>query len=75
MAFHDEFDAYLDLGRSISDPDARKDAYAHIQEIIDEEEICVPLLQPAIAVAYSSSLKGVDTTDDIYAHFVYDWSW
>ena len=75
MAFNDELDEYLDLGRSTSDPDARKEAYTHVQEIIDEEAICVPLLQPAIAVAYSSSLKGVDTTDDIYAHFVYDWSW
>ena len=75
MAFNEELDNYLDIGRSTSDPDARKEAYTKVQEIIDEEAICVPLLQPAIAVAYNAGLKGVDTNDDIYAHFVYDWSW
>lgn len=70
-----ELDKYLDLGRTTSDPDARKDAYTHVQEIIDENVICVPLLQPANAVAYSANLKGVDKENDIYCHFVYDWSW
>ena len=70
-----DIDKYLDLGRSTSDENERRDAYTHVQEVIDEEAICVPLLQPAIAVAYSADLKGVNTEDDIYCHYVYDWSW
>lgn len=75
MAFNEELDKLLDEGRSSSDPEARKAAYTRVQEIIDNEAICVPLLQPANAVAYNANLKGVDKEDDIYCHFVYDWSW
>ena len=75
MAFNDELDEYFDKGRSITDPAQRTEAYTQAQEVIDREAICVPLLQPANAVAYNAALKGVDTKDDIYCHFVYDWSW
>lgn len=75
MVANEELDKYLDLGRTVADAEGRLDAYTNVQRIIDEEAICVPLLQPANAVAYSANLKGVDTTNDIYCHFVYDWSW
>ena len=75
MAFNDELDKYFDEGRSLTDPAQRLEAYTRAQEVIDEEAICVPLLQPANAVAYNAALQGVDTKDDIYSHFVYDWSW
>lgn len=75
MAFNKELDRVLDEARVTSDPEARKELYTQVQQIIDDEAICVPLLQPANAVAYSASLKGVDKENDIYCHFVYDWSW
>lgn len=68
-------DENLELGRSSSDENERREAYKKIQEEIDAQAVCVPLLQPANAVAYSANLKGVDKTNDIYQHYVYDWSW
>lgn len=75
MVNNPDLDKYLDLGRTTSDSAEREEAYTHVQEIIDENAICVPLLQPANAVAYSAGLKGVDQENNIYCHFVYDWSW
>ena len=75
MAFNKDMDKILDEARVTSDPAARKQCYTEVQKIIDDEAICVPLLQPANAVAYNADLKGVDKQNDIYCHFVYDWSW
>lgn len=75
MAFNKDMDRILDEARVTSDPAARKQCYTEVQKIIDDEAICVPLLQPANAVAYNADLKGVDKQNDIYCHFVYDWSW
>ena len=63
------------LGRVAPTPEERKSAYTNVQKQIDEEAICVPLLQPANAVAYNAKLQGVDTKNDIYQHYVYDWHW
>ena len=71
----EDMDKILDEARVTSDPAARKQCYTEVQKIIDDEAICVPLLQPANAVAYNADLKGVDKQNDIYCHFVYDWSW
>ncbi len=70
-----ELDAAFDKGRNSTDETERVAAYAEVQQIIDENAICVPLHQPANAVAYNAALKGVDQTNDIYQHYVYDWSW
>jgi len=70
-----EIDKYFDLGRTSSDENARREAYANVQKAIDEAAVCVPLHQPANAVSYNKALKGVDTKNDIYQHYVYDWSW
>lgn len=72
---NDEIDEQLDLARSISDEEERRAAYTRVQEVLDEEAILVTLYQPANAVAYSKDLKGVDTENDLYQHYVYDWSW
>ena len=72
---NDEIDEQLDLARSISDEEERREAYTRVQEVVDEEAILVTLYQPANAVAYSKDLKGVDTENDLYQHYVYDWSW
>lgn len=68
-------DENFDLGRTAPAPEDRKAAYTNVQKRIDEEAICVPLLQPANAVAYNAKLQGVDTKNDIYQHYVYDWHW
>lgn len=70
-----ELDAAFDKGRNSSDEKERVAAYTEVQTIIDENAICVPLHQPDNAVAYNAALKGVDKTNNIYQHYVYDWSW
>ena len=70
-----ELDAAFEKGRQTSDEAERTAAYAEVQKILDDNAIVVPLHQPANAVAYNAALKGVDTTNDLYQHFVYDWSW
>ena len=70
-----EVDKNFDLGRNSTDENVRIEAYANAQKAMDEDAAVVPLYQPVNAVAYSAALKGVDTENDIYAHFVYDWSW
>ena len=70
-----DLDAAFDLGRNSTDEPERVEAYAEVEKIIDEKAIVVPLHQPANAVAYNAALQGVDTQNDIYQHFVYDWSW
>ncbi|MPM77344.1 Periplasmic dipeptide transport protein [bioreactor metagenome] len=70
-----ELDAAFEQGRSATDPTERLQAYTDVQTIIDEQAVCVPLHQPANAVAYNAALKGVDKTNDIYQHYVADWAW
>ena len=70
-----EVDKNFDLGRNSTDENVRREAYANAQKAMDEYAAVIPLYQPVNAVAYSAALKGVDTENDIYAHFVYDWSW
>lgn len=72
---NEEIDKYFDLGRTLTDENERREAYVNVQKAIDEFAVCVPLHQPANAVAYNAKLKGVDQKDDIYQHYVYDWSW
>ena len=70
-----DIDKNFDLARTASDAKVRKAAYAAVQKAIDDTAVCVPLHQPANAVAYNAALKGVDTKNDLYQHFVYTWSW
>nr|WP_325196251.1 ABC transporter substrate-binding protein [uncultured Oscillibacter sp.] len=70
-----ELDAAFDKGRNSTDEAERLAAYTEVQKILDDNAIVVPLHQPANAVAFNAALKGVDTVNDIYQHYVYDWSW
>lgn len=72
---NDEIDSLLELARSSSDEEERRDAYAQVQQIIDDEAILVTLYCPANAVCFNAALKGVDLKNDLYQHYVYDWSW
>lgn len=60
MSFYSnpEVDRLLDLGRTSTDPEVRKQAYKEAQEIIWEEVPCVFLQNPEDLIAYNSNLKG-----------------
>ncbi|HHI80730.1 MAG TPA: ABC transporter substrate-binding protein [Planctomycetes bacterium] len=53
-----QFDALLREARGISDPKARVQAYAKIQDILRKECPLVPLVYTKIASAYRSDVKG-----------------
>lgn len=70
-----EIDELLDKARGASDEEERREYYKRVQEIVDENAFMVTLYSPNIAVAYSAALKGVDEENNLYQHYVYDWSW
>ena len=59
-----EVDRLLDLGRSSTDPEVRKDAYYKVQEIVWNEVPCVFLQCPEDLYAYNSNLKNFATNAD-----------
>ena len=59
-----EVDRLLDLGRSSTDPEVRKDAYYKVQEIVWNEVPCVFLQCPEELYAYNSNLKNFATNAD-----------
>ena len=59
-----EVDELLELGRSSTDPDVRKDAYYKVQEIVWDEVPCIFLQCPEDLYAYNSSLKNFATNAD-----------
>lgn len=59
-----EVDKLLDLGRSSTDPEVRKDAYYKVQEIVWNEVPCVFLQCPEDLYAYNSNLKNFATNAD-----------
>ena len=72
---NDRIDELMAAARLSSDTAARTDMYAQVQGIIDEEAYFVPLYQFANAVVFNANLKGVDLKNNLYQHYVYDWSW
>lgn len=66
MSFYSnpEVDELLELGRSSTDPDVRKDAYYKVQEIVWDEVPCIFLQCPEDLYAYNSSLKNFATNAD-----------
>ena len=66
MSFYSnpELDELLELGRSSTDPDVRKDAYYKVQEIVWDEVPCIFLQCPEDLYAYNSSLKNFATNAD-----------
>lgn len=69
-----EVDRLLNLGRSSSDLETRKAAYAEFQKVMDDNAYVITLYQPNAAVAYNAKLKGV-SLNDLYQFYVFDWSW
>ncbi|NYB73003.1 glutathione ABC transporter substrate-binding protein [Sedimentibacter hydroxybenzoicus DSM 7310] len=66
MSFYtnDKVDELLELGRSSTDPETRKNAYLEAQEIIWEEVPCVFIHSPENIIVYNSDLKGFEIQGD-----------
>lgn len=64
MSFYPEVDELLELGRSSTDPDVRKDAYYKVQEIVWDKVPCIFLQCPEDLYACNSSLKNFATNAD-----------
>jgi peptide/nickel transport system substrate-binding protein len=61
---NDEIDKLLEQGRVLSDPDARKPLYRHIEEIIQREMPHVILYIAPAAYAWSNRLQDLRIGDD-----------
>ncbi|MEA4962333.1 glutathione ABC transporter substrate-binding protein [Lutispora sp.] len=57
-------DELLQLGRSSTDPEVRKNAYFEAQEIVWEEVPCVFLQCPEEVVVYNANIQGFGVYDD-----------
>lgn len=70
-----DIDRLLDQARNSSDLEERRTCYKQVQELVDENAFMVTLYSPNVAVSYTKALKGVDAENNLYQHYVYDWSW
>ncbi|MEY8355850.1 ABC transporter substrate-binding protein [Lachnospiraceae bacterium 54-53] len=71
----DEMDAYLSAGRTETDPEKRKEAYAQACNLIIDDALSVCLYYEVNGCAFNSGLKGVVPRALTGLYFFNDWSW
>ncbi|MBC8537024.1 ABC transporter substrate-binding protein [Feifania hominis] len=69
-----KLDELLEIGRFDSDPAKRTAAYAELCQIIKDDAVLLPLVNPPVGVAGNVKLQGLKAFSD-QSIYVYDLSW